>query len=235
MQQHPGVNRGDLDPRQPRRLRREQIARYREPQPTMGQIGLLAAGAQVDAARRTGRIDRHRERAAPGSPCILPDGIQRGARDQYVDIWAALHRTECFRPTEHGRDAVASVVAVSGAAHTQQSAEDLPLAAGQRTQAFGHPPDLLPIVTAQRMGWSFARATSRPAARLSWSGYVDAGPTMPVGTCLGLVTIACICFGIGVDGANPSHFAGVATPGSACRIAGIASPHTYVLTCMPQD
>ena len=30
------------------------------------------------------------------------------------------------------------------------------------------------------------------------SGYVDAGPTMLVGTCLGLVTIECICFGFRV-------------------------------------
>jgi hypothetical protein len=44
---------------------------------------------------------------------------------------------------------------------------------------------------------------------------VDAGFTMLVGTCLGLVTIECICFGFRIDRANPFHFAGLATSGSA--------------------
>ena len=76
---------------------------------------MLAARAQIDEARRAGCIDRHRERAAPGSPCILPDGIQRGTRDQYVDIWAALHRTERLQPAEHGSDTAASVCPASQA------------------------------------------------------------------------------------------------------------------------
>jgi hypothetical protein len=50
-------------------------------------------------------------------------------------------------------------------------------------------------------------------AALLWSGTSTCsvrGRLMP-----GLVTILCICFGIGVDGANPSYFARLATSGSA--------------------
>jgi hypothetical protein len=47
------------------------------------------------------------------------------------------------------------------------------------------------------------------------SEYVDAGPTMPVSACLGLITKSRICSGIRVDGANPSNFAGLATSESA--------------------
>ena len=73
----------------------------------------------------------------------------------------------------------------------------MPQAAGQRTEASGRPPDPLPIVIAEPVLRRVAIYGT--AHRLVLAGHQPVGRSpVLVGVCLGLVTIGCICFVIGV-------------------------------------
>jgi len=66
----------------------------------MGQVGHLAARAQVDETRRTRHIHCRRERTAASCARVPRDRRDRRARDEHVNVGIALGPAEPAGPAE---------------------------------------------------------------------------------------------------------------------------------------